>query len=87
MENNLQLINDFSEPENPVSFVDGYNHLVRDEITNAILNTNFDEYKNYLEMKSIKEQENARIDSLENDLINIKGDIGEIKDLLRSLLK
>jgi len=87
MENNLQLINDLTEPENPISFVDGYNHLVRDEVTNAILNTNIDEYKNYLELKSIKEQENARIESLESDLNNIKGDIGEIKDLLRSLLK
>lgn len=68
------------------SKVDGYSNLVRDEHTNAVLNTNMDEYKSYLEQRKIKEQENQRIESLENDLNSMKNDLGEIKDLLRSMI-
>ena len=68
------------------SKVDGYSNLVRDERTNAVLNVNMDNYKSYLEQRKIKEQENQRIESLENDLNSMKNDLGEIKDLLRSMI-
>lgn len=69
----------------PFSRVDGYTNLIRDEQTKAVLNTNINEYKNYKELKKIKEAENARINNLENDLNNIKDDLSEIKNLLRNL--
>lgn len=69
------------------SFVEGHNNLVRDEVTNAILNTNISEYENYLQLKSIKEKENSRIENLENNINNLKGDLDEIKNLIKSLLK
>jgi len=68
------------------SKVDGYSNLVRDEQTNAVLNVNMDEYKSYLEQRKIKEQENQRIENLESDLNSMKSDLGEIKDLLRSMI-
>lgn len=68
------------------SKVDGYSNLVRDERTNAILNINMNEYENYQKQKQIKEQENQRIESLENDLNSMKNDLGEIKHLLRSII-
>ena len=69
------------------SLVEGHPNLVREERTNAILNTDYDEYKNYIEMKKIKESENRRIESIETNITNLKDDLDEIKSLLRNLLK
>jgi hypothetical protein len=69
------------------SFVEGFPTLVRDEASNAILNTDYDEYRNYIELKKIKESEEKRIESIENGLSNLKDDLDEIKSLLKSLLK
>lgn len=67
--------------------VEGHPNLIRDERSNAILNTNLNEYENYKYLKSIKEKETNRIDNIESDLTSLKDDIGEIKDLLKNLLK
>lgn len=66
--------------------VEGSSHLIRDPQTNAILNTNMNEYEEYKKQKRIKDQENQRIENLENDLNSMKNDLGEIKDLLRSMI-
>jgi peroxiredoxin family protein len=68
------------------SKVDGHDNLFRDEQTQAILNVNMVEYKNYMEQKRIKEKEFEKIQSLENDVNSMKNDLGEIKSLLRSLI-
>lgn len=56
--------------------------LYRDQRTNAIVNTNINEYDNYLKMKKLKENEEERISALEYDLKSVKDDIKEIKNLL-----
>lgn len=61
------------------------NNLVRDESTKAILNTNLTDYNNYLKLKKSKEIEAKRMQKLESDVSNLKTDLDEIKDLLRSL--
>ena len=61
------------------------NNLVRDESTKAILNTNLTDYNNYLKLKKSKETEAKRMQKLESDVSNLKTDLDEIKDLLRSL--
>lgn len=71
----------------PYSVVEGYTNLIRDDKTNAILNTNKNEYDNYIYLKSIKEEENARIVDIEKDLSGLRNDLDEIKSMLRSLLK
>jgi hypothetical protein len=68
------------------STVKGYNNLIRDEKTKAILNTNMTEYEKYKQLKLHKENENKKIYDLENDLSNIKNDIDEIKNLLRVII-
>lgn len=65
--------------------VDGHVNLVRDEKTNAILNTNMTDYDNYMRLKKIKEAESKRVQNLESDIDNIKNDLEEIKNLLRNL--
>lgn len=66
--------------------VKGNTNLYRDLSSNAILNTNMNEYKNYIESKRIKEQESKRINNIESDLNSLKDDMNEIKEMLRSLV-
>ena len=68
------------------SKVEGNKSLVRDEQTKAILNTNKTEYDNYITLRNIKKSEVDRMQQLESDVSNMKNDLDEIKDLLRSLV-
>ena len=68
------------------SKVEGNKSLVRDEQTKAILNTNKTEYDNYITLRNIKKSEVDRMQQLESDVYNMKNDLDEIKDLLRSLV-
>mgnify|MGYP003127068441 FL=1 len=65
--------------------VEGHEHLIRDENTNAILNTNSTEYNQYLSLRAKRRQGNDRIDNMEDDLKSLKDDINEIKTLLKAL--
>jgi len=65
--------------------VEGHNNLIRDEGTNAIVNTDSSEYNNYLSLRAKRKQGTNRIDNMENDLKSLKDDINEIKTLLRAL--
>ena len=65
--------------------VEGHEHLIRDENTNAILNTNSSEYNQYLSLRAKRKQGSERIDNMEDDLKSLKDDINEIKTLLRAL--
>ena len=65
--------------------VEGHQNLIRDENTNAILNTNLSEYDQYLSLRYKRKKGTDRIDNMENDLKSLKDDINEIKTLLRAL--
>jgi hypothetical protein len=65
--------------------VKGHDHLIRDPKTNSIINTNMSEYKEYLSRRDSKLEENQKIQNLERDLDSIRGDLDEIKFLLRNL--
>ena len=67
------------------SKVEGNKSLIRDEETRAILNTNQSEYDNYITLRNIKKSEAERMQQLESDVSNMKNDLNEIKDLLRSI--
>jgi hypothetical protein len=68
------------------SQVDGYPSLVRDNDTNAILNTNRDAYENYINASQVKQQEKAKVETLARDLDTIKDEINQVKNLLQDLL-
>jgi len=65
--------------------VEGHQNLIRDENTNAILNTDSSEYNNYLSLRAKRKKGGERIDNMENDLKSLKDDINEIKTLLKAL--
>lgn len=66
--------------------VEGYTHLVRDQNTNSIVNTNMSEYQEYVSRRNAKSEENQKVQNIEEELANMKDDISEIKNLLRSLV-
>lgn len=65
--------------------VEGYSGLFRDKRTNSIINTNMNEYQEYISRRNSKTEEEKKIENLENDISSIKNDLDEIKNLLRSL--
>lgn len=69
------------------SKVKGHENLVRDENTKSIINTNINEYENYIKLRNIKQTEVERIQNIESDLMRLKNDINEIKSLLVNALK
>lgn len=66
--------------------VSGHSDLVRDPETNSIINRNKSEYDEYMMRKSLKSEENQKIQTIENEVASMKDDINEIKDLLRRLV-
>ena len=65
--------------------VQGHSDLVRDPITNAIINTNKSGYEEYISRRNMKKNETQKVQNLEDELSCIKDDIDEIKLLLRRL--
>ena len=65
--------------------VEGHKNLVRENDSNAIVNTDLSEYNNYLSLRSKRKQKSERIDNMENELKSLKDDINEIKTLLKAL--
>ena len=66
--------------------LEGNKDLARDPKTNAILNVNSLDYTQYLSTKSVKSEKNQKVQNLEDELASMKGDIDEIKSLLKELL-
>jgi len=61
------------------------NNLVRDTYSNAIVNTDYENYKKYIDSYKRKLEESKRIQNLESEIGEIKNDLNEIKFLLRNL--
>jgi hypothetical protein len=68
------------------SKITGHLNLIRDDKTQAVVNTSMSDYNAYILQKKLKEKENLKIQSLEENVANMKSDLDEIKSLLRSLL-
>ena len=65
--------------------IEGHPNLIKDENSNAILNTNYSEYDNYIQSRAKRKKGTDRIDTMENDLKSLKDDNKEIKTLLKAL--
>ena len=60
--------------------------LVRDDSTDQIVNTNTHEYDQYISRRKARKLEKERQLTVEEDLANLKGEISEIKSLLKELV-
>jgi uncharacterized protein YqfB (UPF0267 family) len=66
--------------------VEGHSDLARDPRNGSIINVNKTEYQQYLARREVKSEKNQKVQNLEEELANMKGDIDEIKLLLKELL-
>ena len=67
--------------------VKGHADLIRDPVTNAIINTNKSKYEEYISRRDIKKNETQKVQDLEDELSCIKDDLNEIKSLLKEIIK
>ena len=66
--------------------VEGHADLARDPHTNSIINVNRLDYEQYVSRRAAKEEKNQQIQTIEDEVANMKSDINEIKFLLKELL-
>lgn len=60
--------------------------LLRDISNNAIVNNNFNEYEQFLQVSKLKHNEKKEIADLKSDVDSMKNDLEEIKSLLKSIV-
>ena len=66
--------------------VEGHGELYRDSTTNSLVNRNTTDYNRYMSQKKTKNEETEKVDTMEQDLTNLKNEINEIKFLLKELV-
>ena len=66
--------------------VQGYDSLVRDTSTNAIVNTSTSEYKIYMQRVQAREKQGDQIRNAVKEINNLKKDVSDIKTLLTQLV-
>jgi len=66
--------------------VEGQKDLYRDLKSNAIVNTNKNDYDTYITRRNKVKDEQSKINELENEITTIKTSLDEIKILLRSII-
>ena len=66
--------------------VKDYVDLRRDPHTGAILNMNSLDHEKYVARREVKCKENQKVQSIEDEVANMKDDINEIKSLLKELI-
>ena len=66
--------------------VEGNSDLVRDPNTDQIINTNTTAYEQYINRRKQRKLEKEKELTVEQDLANLKSELGEIKALLKELV-
>jgi aspartate oxidase len=65
--------------------VEGMSNLYRDSESQAVVNTNRNEYNSYMSRKKALVKKNNELDQMKEDLDGMKDEMSEIKSLLVSL--
>ena len=66
--------------------VKDHKDLVRDPVSNGIVNTNQSEYDEYIARRDAATKSKENEVTMKEDLDNLKGEINEIKSLLKELV-
>ena len=66
--------------------VDGHKDLARDPSTNSIVNVDNLGYDQYVARRKVKSEKNQKVQTMEEDLANVKNELDEIKSLLKELI-
>ena len=67
--------------------VEGKSGFYRDSESTAIINKDKKAYAAYMQRKKSVENKNIELDKMKEDLDNVKGELGDIKDLLSTLVQ
>ena len=67
--------------------VDSDSSLVRDMDSHAIVNNNRSEFNKFLSLSEKKYKEKRELENLKSDVNAMKGDLEEIKSLLKSIVQ
>ena len=67
--------------------VEGFESLVRDVKSNAIVNTNRSEFKMYMARIRVREQQGDEIRNAVKEINTLKAELREIKNLLQEVTK
>ena len=67
--------------------VEGKIGLYRDLDSTAIINRDKKAYLDYMKRKKIAEAKNSELDQMKEDLDSVKGELGESKGLLSTLVQ
>ena len=66
--------------------VQGFEHLVRDSESGAIVNTNVTEYQLYMKRVKDREHQGDQIRSTVKEINSLKAELREIKGLIKELI-
>ena len=67
--------------------VEGNSSLYRDTESTAIINKDKKAYLAYMERKKSMQNKNLELEQMKQDIDNVKGELGEIKGLLSTLVQ
>ncbi len=67
--------------------VKDHQNLMRDPVSNAILNDSQSDYDEYVARREAANKAKEKSSNMEEDLANLKGEINEIKSLLKELVR
>ena len=67
--------------------VEGMSGFFRDSESTAIINKDKKAYLAYMQRKKDAENKNLELNKMKEDLDNVKGELGEIKGLLSTLVQ
>lgn len=67
--------------------VQGYTHLVRDESSNAIVNTDKSEYQLYMARRNARAKTTDEFRNAVKEINNLKTELFEIKQMLKEVIK
>jgi len=66
--------------------IEGHHDLARDPKTGSIINVNNLDYEKYVASRRVKNAKTKQVTSIEEDLVNLKNEMNEIKSLLKELV-
>ena len=66
--------------------VEGHNNLVRDTVSNAVINSSTSEYKIYMAKYRAREQQGDELRNACKEINNLKSELREIKTLVKNVL-
>tara|TARA_R100001509_G_scaffold27777_1_gene14562 strand:+ start:228 stop:449 length:222 start_codon:yes stop_codon:yes gene_type:complete len=67
--------------------VEGHDGLVRDTVSNAVINSSSSEYKIYMARYRAREQESDKLRNACKEINSLKAELREIKDLVIKVLE